>query len=310
MAAYMTRRVLHAVIVVALITLASFLIIHLVPGDPVREIVGPYASPAAVRRVRRELGLDHSLIHQYLSFLGGIFHGRLGTSITLRVSVAGLIGPRVLPSVLLLTYATLISLIVAVPMGIIAALYRNRPVDHGVRVLTTVWLGMPAFWFGLVLVEIFSLSFHLFPVAGYGSGFLSHVWYLTLPAITLGIYLAPLVVRTLRSSLIETLSADYVTAARARGFRESRVVGKHGLRNALIATITILAINIGFLISGAVVVESVFNIPGLGSLLVSAIQQRDFATITGLTFVFGTSVVLINLLADLAYSAVDPRIRL
>ncbi len=310
MVAFMGRRCGHAAIVLLLITLASFMIIHLVPGDPVREVLGSYASPSAVRQVRRELGLDHSLFHQYFGFLGGIFHGSLGTSITLQVPVNSLIGPRIVPTALLLLYATVLSLLVAVPMAVISAIYRNRPVDHVVRVLTTLWLGMPAFWFGLVLVEIFSLGFHLFPVAGYGSGFLGHLRYLTLPAVTLGIYLAPLIVRTLRSSLIETLSSDYVTAARARGFTAWRVIGKHAMRNALIATITILAINIAFLISGAVVVEGVFSIPGLGSLLITAIQQRDFATISGLTLVFGAVVVLINLLADLAYSVVDPRIRL
>ena len=189
--------------------------------------------------------------------------------------MSAVIGPRIGPSIFLLVYGTVISLLVAVPLGIFSALYRNRPADHGIRVVATVGLAMPSFWFGLLLVEVFSLHLGLLPVSGYGTGFFGHLESLTLPAITIGIYLAPLIIRTLRSSLIETLSADFITSARARGCGETRVIGKHALRNALIATITILAINIGYLISGSVVIENVFGIPGLGSLLVSTIQMRE-----------------------------------
>ncbi len=310
MTAYLSRRALHAVLVLAIVTLAAFLLIHLVPGDPVRITLGAHAPPDAVARVRHQLGLDQSLAHQFVSFVGGLFHGDLGTSINLQRPVSEILGPRIGPSVFLLTYGMIISLLVALPLGVLSALYRNRPVDHGIRVVATVGLAMPAFWFGLLLVEIFSLRLHLLPVAGYGSGFFGHLESLTLPAITVGVYLAPLVIRTLRSSLIETLTADYITAARARGFDEKRVIGKHALRNALIATVTILAINIGYLISGSVVIENVFNIPGLGSLLVSSIQMRDFPTISALTLLFGALVILVNLLADLSYALIDPRIRL
>jgi peptide/nickel transport system permease protein len=192
----------------------------------------------------------------------------------------------------------------------LSALRRNRPTDHVIRIVTTIGVGMPAFWFGLILVRFFSLDLGLLPVAGYGSGFIGHLQNLTLPAVAVGVYLAPLVIRTLRSSLIETLSTDFITAARARGFREGRVIGKHALRNALISTITILAINVGYLISGSVVIENVFNIPGLGSLLVSSMQMRDFPTISALTLLFGVLVLAVNLAADLSYAIVDPRIRL
>jgi peptide/nickel transport system permease protein len=308
--AYLVRRLLHAVLVLAILTLVAFMLIHLVPGDPVRIMLGAHAPPAAVRQVRHELGLDRSLVHQFASFAGGLFRGDLGTSINLQRPVGEVLGPRIGPSVLLLLYGTVISLVVAVPLGVLSALYRNRPLDHVIRVLATIGLAMPAFWFGLLLVEIFSLRLHFFPVAGYGDGFFGHLRSLTLPAVTVGVYLAPLVIRTLRSSLNETLAADFITAARARGFAERRVIGKHALRNALIATVTILAINIGYLISGSVVIESVFNIPGLGSLLVSTISVRDFPTISALTLVFGVLVIVVNLLADLSYALIDPRIRL
>jgi len=308
--AYLARRAMHAVFVLFIVALAAFLLIHLVPGDPVRITLGAHAPPDAVRRVRHQLGLDRSLAAQFGSFLTGVFRGDFGTSINQQRQVSAIIGPRIAPSVLLLVYGTLISLVVAVPLGVFSALYRNRPADHGIRVVATVGLAMPSFWFGLLLVEVFSLHLGLLPVAGYGTGFVGHLESLTLPAVTIGIYLAPLIVRTLRSSLIETLSADFITSARARGFTETRVIGKHALRNALIATITILAINIGYLISGSVVIENVFGIPGLGSLLVSTIQSRDFPTISALTLLFGALVILVNLLADLSYALVDPRIRL
>jgi peptide/nickel transport system permease protein len=310
MTAYLARRALHALLVLFIVTLAAFLLIHLVPGDPVRITLGAHAPPDAVQRVRHELGLDRSLAAQFGSFLTGIPQGDFGTSINTQRPVGEIILPRILPSVFLLVYGTLISLIVAVPLGIFSALYRNRPPDHGIRVVATVGLAMPSFWFALLLVEVFSLHLGLFPVSGYGTGFFGHLESLTLPAITIGIYLAPLIIRTLRSSLIETLSTDFITSARARGFAETRVIGKHALRNALIATITILAINIGYLISGSVVIENVFGIPGLGSLLVSAIQMRDFPTVSALTLLFGALVILVNLLADLSYAVVDPRIRL
>jgi peptide/nickel transport system permease protein len=310
MTAYLARRVLHALLVLLIVTLAAFLLIHLVPGDPVRITLGAHAPPAAVERVRHQLGLDRSLLSQFGSFLGGVVQGDFGTSINLQRPVSAVIGPRIGPSIFLLVYGTVISLLVAVPLGIFSALYRNRPADHGIRVVATVGLAMPSFWFGLLLVEVFSLHLGLLPVSGYGTGFVGHLESLTLPAITIGIYLAPLIIRTLRSSLIETLSADFITSARARGFRETRVIGKHALRNALIATITILAINIGYLISGSVVIENVFGIPGLGSLLVSTLQMRDFPTISALTLLFGALVTLVNLLADLSYALVDPRVRL
>lgn len=310
MTAYLARRGMHAVLVLFIVTLAAFLLIHLVPGDPVRITLGAHAPPEAVQRVRHQLGLDDPLPQQFVTFLTGLARGDLGTSINLQRPVSEVIGPRIWPSIFLLIYGTIISLLVAVPLGIYSALYRNRAPDHTIRVVATVGLAMPSFWFGLLLVEAFSLHLHLLPVSGYGSGFFGHLRSLTLPAITVGIYLAPLIIRTLRSSLIETLSADFITSARARGFGETRVVGKHALRNAMIATITILAINIGYLISGTVVIENVFGIPGLGSLLVSSIQMRDFPTVSALTLLFGLLVILVNLMADLSYAIVDPRIRL
>jgi peptide/nickel transport system permease protein len=204
----------------------------------------------------------------------------------------------------------LVALVVAFPLGILSAVKRNRPSDHAVRLLTMVAFAMPTFWLGLMFILLFSLKLGVLPSAGYGEGLGGILRSLALPAITLGLYLAPLLLRTLRSSLIESLAMEYTEAARARGFSPARVVGKHALRNSLIPLVTVLSINVGFLISGTVVVENVFQIPGLGALLVQSVLTRDYPVIQGLVLIFGVAVIVINLLSDLTYAVIDPRVRL
>jgi ABC-type dipeptide/oligopeptide/nickel transport system permease component len=306
---FLGLRLIHTLPVIIGITLAAFVLIHAVPGDPIRIMLGGKASQAHVEEVEEQLGLNRPLPEQYVDFALGIPRGDLGESIILRRPVSSVVGERLGPSVFLLAYATLIAVAVAVPLGIASALRRNRIADHLIRLLTLIAFAMPAFWLGLILIRNLSLNLGAFPVAGYGSGFLDNVHHLTLPALTIGLFLAAMLIRSLRSSLIEVFSAEYIEAARARGLSESRVVLKHALRNSLISTITVLAVNLGWLISSAVVIERVFDIPGLGHLLVESIYTRDFPTIQALTLVFGLLVITINLLSDLAYAAVDPRVR-
>jgi ABC-type dipeptide/oligopeptide/nickel transport system permease component len=307
---FLGRRLLHTVPVIVGITLASFVLIHLVPGDPIRIMLGGKATKEHVAEVSHTLKLDRPLPEQYLTFVGSATHGDLGESIILQRPVSGIVSERIGPSMFLLAYATLIGIVLALPLGIVSALRRNRPVDHGIRLLTLIAFAMPSFWLGLLLIRTFSLDLGLFPVSGYGSGFFGHVRALTLPALTVGLFLTSMLVRSLRASLLDVFSEEYVEAARARGLPESRIVLKHSLRNALIATLTVLAVNLGWLIGGAVVIEKVFDIPGLGQLLVESIYTRDFPTIQALTLVFGLLVIAINLLSDLAYALVDPRVRL
>jgi peptide/nickel transport system permease protein len=307
---FLGRRALHTVPVIVGITLASFVLIHLVPGDPIRIMLGGKATKEHVAEVSHTLKLDRPLPVQYLTFVGGATHGDLGESIILQRPVSGIVSERVGPSMFLLAYATLIGIVLALPLGIISALRRNRPVDHGIRLVTLVAFAMPSFWLGLLLIRTFSLDLGLFPVSGYGSGFFGHVRALTLPALTVGLFLTSMLVRSLRASLLDVFSEEFVEAARARGLPESRVVLKHSLRNALIATLTVLAVNLGWLIGGAVVIEKVFDIPGLGQLLVDSIFTRDFPVLQGLTLVFGLLVIAINLLSDVAYAVIDPRVRL
>lgn len=310
MIGFLGRRLLHTVPVIVGITLASFVLIHLVPGDPIRIMLGGKATKEHIAEVSHTLKLDRPLPEQYLTFVGGATHGDLGESIILQRPVSGIVSERIGPSMFLLAYATLIGIVLALPLGIVSALRRNRPIDHGIRLLTLIAFAMPSFWLGLLLIRTFSLDLGLFPVSGYGSGFFGHVRALTLPALTVGLFLTSMLVRSLRASLLDVFSEEYVEAARARGLPESRIVLKHSLRNALIATLTVLAVNLGWLIGGAVVIEKVFDIPGLGQLLVDSIFTRDFPILQGLTLVFGLLVIAINLLSDVAYCVIDPRVRL
>lgn len=307
---YMLRRLTQAIPVLIAVTLIAFSIIHLVPGDPARLMLGTRATDEAVAILRERLGLDEPLLKQYVNFLVDATRLDFGESLFLRTPIGPLIAARSKNSASLLIYSVVISLIIAVPLAILAAVKRNGLPDHLVRMFTTLTFAMPAFWTALLLVLFFSLRLKLFPTSGLGEGAVRYWISLTLPSITIGFYLAPVLLRSLRASLVETLSAEFVEAARARGLSEGRVLFRHVLRNSLIAMITVLGVNVGFLISGAVVIETVFSIPGLGSLMVDSLIARDYPVIVALTLVFGVAVLFVNLLVDLSYAVLDPRIRL
>jgi peptide/nickel transport system permease protein len=292
------------------ITLIAFSIIHLIPGDPVRVMLGVRATDEAIATLRDQLGLNKPLSRQYLDFIINAARLDFGNSLFLRAPIGPIIAARATNSLSVLVYSILVSLLIAVPLALAAAVRRNRPTDHIVRLFTTITFAMPAFWTALLLILVFSIRLKIFPTSGLGNGFVEYVFSLTLPSLTIGFYLAPVLLRSLRASLIETLAAEFVEAARARGLSEGRVLFKHVLRNSLIAMITVLGVNVGFLISGAVVIENVFSIPGLGSLMVTSIIARDYPVIVALTLVFGVAVVFVNLLVDLSYAVLDPRIRL
>jgi peptide/nickel transport system permease protein len=307
---YILRRVLEAIPVLIGITLASFLLIHLVPGDPATIILGARATPEAVATLNHQLGLDEPVLAQYWDFISGAVTLDFGDSIKQNTAIGPILGERIPVTGFLLIYSVLISIVVAVPLAIVSALRRNRPADHVIRLFSMVTFAMPSFLLGLLLILFFSLKLGWLPTAGYGDGFAEHIRYLTLPAITVGLYLAPILLRTLRVGIIETLDTEFVEAARARGLSERRIVFKHVLRNSLISTVTVLGLNIGFLLSGLVIIENVFALPGLGSELVHSILTRDYPLIQALTLVFGVAVITINLLTDLAYAKLDPRVRL
>jgi ABC-type dipeptide/oligopeptide/nickel transport system permease component len=307
---YLIRRVALAVLVLFGLLVATFFIIHLVPGDPVRIVLAGHATPATIARVRHQLALDRPLWTQFTLYVSHTLQGHFGTSFTLDAPVAQIIGQRVGPSVALIAYGMLLSLVIGVPLAIIAALRPNSWLDNSIRLGTTFTFALPGFWLGLMLALIFGLKLGWFPVSGYSSGLIGILRTLTLPALALGLALAGVVVRTLRSSLLEVLQSEHIEATRSRGLSELRVVGNHALRNSAMATLTILSVNIGFLIGGTVVLEQVFQIPGLGSLLLAAVEKRDYQLVQALTLLAGAAVVLASLATDVVQALLDPRVKL
>lgn len=310
MGLYLLRRLVQSFLALLGITLVCFLLVQLVPGDPARAILGPRATAAAVAALRRKMGLDNSLVSQYWSFLTHALRLNFGYSSVEQAPVAGLIWPRLGSTLLLTAYATVVSVVIALPLAVVSAMHRNRPIDHAVRLTTMVTFAMPAFWLGLVLILLLAVKLTIFPPSGFGVGFFGHLYSLTLPALALGLGLAPLLVRTLRGSIVDTLASEFVEAARARGLRETRILRRYVLRNSLVASITVVAVNVGYILSIVVVIENVFALPGLGSFLVTSVQDRDFPVVQGVALVLGAIVVIVNLLTDLGYSLLDPRIRL
>src|SRR5262245_42632309 len=309
MIGFIGRRIVQSIPVLLLVVVLSFLIIHLAPGDPVTLMLGIHATPESVAAAKHELGLDQPLGEQLGRFVADALHGDFGDSIIKGASVSSIVSSRIMPSLYLLTYGVLLALVLTLPLALVSALRKNRVADQLIRLVGMALFAMPAFWLGLMLGLLLGLELELLPVSGYESDPVGLLRTLFLPALTLALSLAPMLIRTLRASLIDAIGTDYVEAARARGLSERRVLGRHALRNSLIPLVTVLSINMGFLISGTVVIENVFQIPGLGSLLVQSVLTRDYPVIQALVLVFGVIVVAINLLADLAYWAIDPRVR-
>lgn len=310
MLTYLIRRVAVSIVVLFGIALGTFLMIHLIPGDPAKIQLGIHATPEAVAHLRHEWGLDRSLPEQFWLYLGNIATFNFGQSITFSSSVSELVIARAGPSAILLAYGILIALLLGVPLAIVAALRQGGWIDNAIRVLTTFTFAMPAFWLGLMLALLLGYELKWFPVSGYQSGISGILRTLTVPALTLGLGLLVIIVRNLRANLVTVLHSEYIEAARARGFSELRVVGKHAMRNSVIGTITILASLFGFLVGALVLIEAVFQIAGAGTLLVQAVQKRDYQLVQTLVFLSGAVVVLIGLATDLAYGWLDPRIRL
>ncbi len=305
---YTLRRLIQMVPALIGITLFAFAFIKLLPGDPIQIMFGGRANQETITAARAKLGLDQPLPTQYILFLGNALKGDLGTSITQRAPVTDIIGQRLAPSIFLIVYSAIISIAVALPMSVMSAQFAERPLDHIIRLGGMITFAMPSFWLGLLLILLLGLTLKLFPISGWGDDFIGHLYSLFLPSLVIGLYLAPILTQSLRSSLLDIMQADFVEAARAKGLSANRIMWKHVLRNALIPTITILAVNVGWLIGGTVIIETVFTVPGLGRLLIQSVLTRDYPTIQGLTLVFGLLVMLVNLIADLSYALVDPRV--
>ena len=306
----MVRRSLLAIPVLAGVVVVTFLLLRLVPGDPARTLLGPHAPQSAVVALRHQLGLDQPIWRQFWHYFDGLFHGDLGTSIYYQAPVTSIIAPCLPLTATLVAIATFFAIVITVPLAALAATHQERASDHAVRLFSLLGLGMPSFWLGIILIVLFAVDLHWFPVGGYGTTFWQHMHSLVLPGFCAAFGIVPVLIRSLRVGMLEVLGADFVATARAKGLRASRVTFVHVARNALIPTVTLLGINIAYLIGGTVVIERVFGLNGLGNAMLTAIDVRDFPVVQGITLVYALGVIAVILLTDLVTARLDPRVRL
>lgn len=307
-ARFFARRLLQAVPVVIGVTLVVFLLIHLVPGDPARTALGKHATPKAIAHLHHEWGLDRSLPDQYRLFLERLVSGDLGSSLRYGRSAGALVIERLPVTVWLLVYSTILTVLISVPLALWATSRPGALRDKIVRVISVAGLGIPGFWLGLVLIEYFAVEAGLLPAAGFGAGVGGHLESLLLPSLTIAAGIVPLVVRSLRAEILKVAESEYVTTARAKGLSERRIRFRHVLRNALAPSVTVLAVNVSFLVGGTLVVERVFSLGGVGDLMLSAISARDFPVVQAVTLILALLVVLVNILGDLVQALLDPRV--
>ncbi|GAA3767974.1 ABC transporter permease [Terriglobus aquaticus] len=306
------RKVLLALPVLWVIVTLVFLLIHLVPGDPIAQMLGEGASSTDLSALRHAYGLDASLPVQYGRYLRGLLHADLGTSLRTHDPVLRLIAQRFPYTLLLSVCALVLALLLSIPGGVAAALHHGRRIDRAIGVVSLFGLSFPNFALGPILIIVFSIRFGWLPVSGAGAGPLlgrDTLLHLILPAVTLGLSLAAILTRMVRTSMLEELNQDYIRTARAKGLPERTILYRHALRNALIPVLTVVGLQFGSLLAGAIVTETVFSWPGLGRLTINSISNRDYAVVQGCTLVIGLTYLLANLLTDLAYRWANPRMR-
>ena len=312
MTQYVLRRLIHSVFIIWGCATLVFFLLRLIPGDPVIQMLGPEYTPEAAEALRRKLGLDEPLQVQYVRWFGNILRGDLGGSIASGETVTGAIATGLPKTLSLAALSFLIAIVIAVPAGVAAALKRNTIVDYAASVVAFVGVSMPSFWFGIILILVFAVWLGWLPATGYAEltddGFVEWLRRLILPSLAIGAGYAAILMRFVRAGLLEVLGSDYVRTARAKGARERTVIVRHALRNALIPVVTIAGIQLALLLSGAVVVETVFSIRGIGRILVGAIFDRDYPMVQGVILLVAVIFVLANLVVDIVYTFLDPRI--
>lgn len=311
------RALLHRlggmVVVLAIVATVVFVIVRVTPGDPAAVMLGSDATPEDVAQLRHQMGLDVPLIVQYGHFMLGLLHGDLGQSIFLGQSVGQALAARAEPTFFLTLFAIILATAIALPVGVLSAVRRGTVFDQIVVTMTMVAASVPSFWLGLILIQMLAVGLGWFPASGYGgpdSTFFERLHHLVLPAVTLGVVNSALITRFTRAAMLDVLGDDYVRTARAKGASEARVVLKHALKNALVPIITVIGLSVAMLVAGAVVTETVFGLPGVGNLVVSAVLRRDYPVIQGTLLVVAAIYVLINFAVDMLYVVVDPRVRL
>ncbi len=312
MSKYILQRLLGMAAVMFIVVTIVFVIVRVTPGDPAAVMLGPDATQEDIAALRERLGLNRPILTQYVLYFGQLLRGDLGQSIFLDQPVLVALADRAEPTVSLTVLAITVAALIAVPIGILAAYRRGSAFDQVVATIAMMSASIPSFWLGLLAQQMIAVKLGLLPVAGYGppgAGFLERMQHLILPALILGVVSSALILRFTRASMLDVLNDDYVRTARAKGLSEFKVVMKHAFKNALIPVITVLGLTAAMLISGAVVTENVFNLPGVGNLVVSAVLRRDYPVIQGALLVVAGLYVLINFLIDMLYLVVDPRVK-
>ncbi len=312
MALYLVKRTCILLLTLLLVSIAIFAVLMVIPGDPAQIILGIHATPETLRNLRHQMGLDRPVIIQYLHYMKNLALGDLGRSITYDVPIHSLILSRLQVTIPLAILSLIFAVSISIPMGIYSSLHRNRPGDYGIMVFSQVGLAVPAFWAGILLILLFAVTLHWLPAGGF------HAWQtdpikalrsLLLPAFSLGFVRAAVLTRMTRSAMLEVLGEDYIRTARSKGLPKRMVVYKHAFRNAIIPVVTIIGLQAGDLLAGAIIIENVFHLPGVGRLVFEAIGQRDLPVIQGGVLLIAVIIVVINFVIDIAYRYLDPRIR-
>jgi peptide/nickel transport system permease protein len=309
---YALTRALSLGLSLVVASVVIFAVIEVIPGDPAAYMLGMNATPEAVAALREQLGLSGTLVSRYFAWAGGMLTGDFGVSYTYKVPVADLVAQRLWVSLPLALYALVLSTLIAFPVGLVAAAKRGGATDYGIMGATQLGIAVPNFWFAMLLVMVFAVNLRWFSAGGFpgwGGGLLPGLKALTLPAIALALPQASILARVMRSALIETLGQDYIRTARAKGLSRRQAVLRHALRNAMIPVLTIIGLQFSFLLAGAIIIENVFFLPGLGRLVFQGITQRDLIVVESLVMLLVFAVIVVTFLVDLAYAAVDPRLR-
>ncbi|MBP2650559.1 MAG: transporter permease [Firmicutes bacterium] len=307
---YILKRVLQIIPVFIIATILIFFLMRLIPGDPALVMLGEKATPESLALLRSKMGLDQSYFTQFYLFFKNLICFDLGTSIKYKEPVLLLLGDKLMTTVWLIISSLFFSLLFSIIPGYYSGIHKDKPVDYIFRLLSLLSLATPAFWIGLVLLTLFSVQVNWFPVSGWGNTFEEHILGLILPGITQGIGVAAVLIRNLRNNVIDVKDSDYVNYARSKGLSNFQIGIHHILRNALIPTTTLLSMRIATMLSGSIVVETVFGLPGIGALLVNGIYARDYPVVQGVVLLFVLLVMVINLATDIIYSFLDPRVKL
>jgi len=312
MPAYLLKRFLILLLTLILVSIAVFAVLLVIPSDPAQIILGIHATPETLQALRHKLGLDRPVLIQYLSYMKNLSVGDMGHSITYDIPIRSLIFSRLPVTVPLAILSMIFAIFISIPMGVYSSLHRNRVGDYGVMVFSQMGLAVPAFWAGILLILLFAVTLHWLPAGGFQPWQIDPIKTLKsllLPALSLGVVRAAVLTRMTRSSMLEVLGEDYIRTARSKGLPKRKVVYKHAFRNAIIPVVTIVGLQAGDLLAGAIIIENVFHLPGVGRLVFEAIGQRDLPVIQGIVLLIAMIIVVINFVIDITYRYLDPRIR-